>query len=131
MRNVAKLEISSLFLFFIVFAILLLPAALHTRRELRDGIRRNELTNFKTELEKYYNKHETYPLVFNANPHQYFVVNKDSKGAIKWFLRAKMENPHKAEKGFDEEVEHNYYYRYSNENNNTYFDICGGLYKCE
>jgi len=131
MEKTAKLEISFLLLFFFVFATLLFPAALHARREVRDGIRRNELTNFKTELEKYYNKHETYPLTFNANPHQYAVVEKNTKGATKWFLRAKLENQHKVEKGFDEEAGHNYYYRYINENNNTYFDICGGLYKCE
>lgn len=131
MRKTAKAELSFLLLFIVVFTALLLPAALYARRELRDGIRRNELTNFKTELEKYNNKHDVYPLIFNASPHQYVVADKDSKGATKWFLRAKMENRHKTKNGFDEEAGHNYYYRYINENNSTYFDICGGLDKCE
>jgi len=131
MRNVAKVEYSFLFLLLVIFIVFLLPAAIYARRESRDGIRRNELTNFKTELEKYYNKHETYPLVFSTGPHQYFAIDKDSKGATKWFLRAKMENLHKAERGFDKEAGHNYFYRYLNENNSTYFDICGGLYECE
>jgi len=131
MRNIVKVELFLLVLLLVVFATLLLPAAIYARRELRDGIRRNELTNFKTELEKYYNKHEAYPLTFNAVPHQYFLVDKDSKGATKWFFRAKMENSHKAEEGFDKEAGHNYYYRYLNENNSTYFDVCGGLYECK
>lgn len=97
---------------------------------MRDGIRRDEVAAFKTVLEQYYNKHEVYPLEFDASPHKYVVVKQANGGAASWYLRAKLENNAVEDEGFDAESGRNYYYRLINESGATYYDVCGGSDGC-
>ncbi len=104
-------------------------ASLQARREVRDGVRRAELRNIKHELEMYFNKHETYPLRFDDATHEYVVVEQDEEGAVGWYARAELENKAEPAAGFD--LEYNIGYRVVIEGGRTFYDLCGGNYKCE
>lgn len=129
MDKTAKKEFLFIGLALLLFLILLAPAIKFARAEWRDGIRRNELKNFKIVLEQNNNKNGYYPVEFNASPHKYTVVEKNGDSASKWFLRAELENKNKQQTGFD--LENNIYFRYVSENGKNFYDICGGDYKCE
>lgn len=130
MKNTVRTEFLTIILFAIIYLILLYPAIMHARRETRDGIRRQELHAFKKILEQEYNKNNSYPLKFAADPHRYFVLEQSGDKAVKWYLEAKLENFHPNETSFDNEK--NVYFRYfSPTNNETYYNICGGDYRCE
>jgi hypothetical protein len=104
-------------------------AGLHARREARDGIRREEVRNIKHELEMYFNKHETYPLIFQDAVHEYVVVEQGEEGAKGWYVRAELENMAKPAAGFD--LEYNIDYRIVVDRGRTFYDLCGGNYRCE
>jgi hypothetical protein len=102
---------------------------LEARREVRDGVRRQELRDIKHELEMYFNEQEKYPLSFEDPSHQYVVVEKDNEGAMGWFVRAELENKAVPTAGFD--WEYNNDFRVVREGGKTFYDLCGGNYKCE
>jgi len=129
MDKTAQKEFLLIGLTLLIFIILLIPALKFARADWRDSIRRAELINLKIKLEQYNNKKGFYPIVYDASPHQYLVINKNGDGASKWFLRAEMENKSKEQQGFD--LENNVYFRYLSQNKKNYYDICGGDYKCE
>ena len=130
MDKIAKRELSVLLILVVVFFSLLFPALRFARRETRDGIRRDEIAAFKQVLEQYYNKHEVYPLEFDASPHEYVVVEQTVKGATVWYLRARLENQAMAAESFDAESGRNYYYRLINQDGYTFYDVCGGSATC-
>lgn len=109
---------------------LTVPSLLHARREQRDGIRRDELAGLKRELEKKNNELGYYPIEFDASPHRYVVTEAHGDKAIAWYLRAELENFADSTSGFDEERDRNYYYRISNEDEKTFYDVCGGTLTC-
>ena len=128
MTGLAKKEYIVLGLVFFVFLGLLYPALLSSRREVRDGIRRNELVQFKVLLEQYFNEHDQYPLEFNADPHKYVVTRVKDDESVAWYLRARLENDGEASSGFD--LEHNVFFRVVVDDGFTFYDICGGESKC-
>lgn len=103
---------------------------MHARQEARDGIRRDEVAAFKRLLEQHYNEYEAYPLIFDASPHRYVVVEQDDKGATTWYLQAEMENDHPEMSDFDAEEGRNYYWRYVQNEGRTYYEVCGGAPSC-
>ncbi|MDP3997084.1 MAG: hypothetical protein U1C49_02470 [Candidatus Andersenbacteria bacterium] len=131
MDKVYRRELLAVIAAAIMLVVFLLPALRFARREQRDNIRRDEVASDKIELEQYFNKYETYPLKFNASPHDYVVVMKDEVGATGWFVRARLENHHDDKAGFDEEQGRNYYYRYVNPTNSTFYEVCGGELRCD
>lgn len=130
MNKVAKWEYVVVGCLLLLLATTLYPSLRYARREKRDGIRREALATLKTDMEQYYNKHNTYPLEFSADPYLYIVTEKDSKGAIGWYLRTQLENFHAVSAGFDLEGGHNFYYRVVDEGGSTWYDICGGQSTC-
>lgn len=130
MTSLAKKEGIVLLLLIAVLVIGLYPALRHARRETRDGIRRDEIAARKTALEQYFNAHDTYPLTFDASPHQYVVEAWDSAGAISWFVRARLENESPETVAFDAEAGRNYWYRIVRYDSATYYDVCGGIARC-
>lgn len=117
--------------FALVFVIFLFPALMQARREARDGIRRNEIAAFKIVLEQYYNEHGTYPLAFDATPHEYRIVARDAYGAQAWYLRALLENSHVAQAGYDGDEGRKFDFRYVREDEATYYEVCGGTPTCD
>lgn len=62
--------------------------------------------------------------------YEYCVVEGDTHGATAWYLRTRLENLHASESGFDSEGGHNYWFRTVREGRTTFFDICGGTFRC-
>ncbi len=104
-------------------------SGLYARREVRDGIRKQELRKIKHELEMYFNEYDKYPLDFNDPIHDYVVVEKEGDGALGWFVRAELENAPKPTAGFD--LEYNNDYRVVRQGGKAFYDLCGGNYKCD
>jgi hypothetical protein len=123
-----KIAVASLFIAFIIF---LIPSLIYARRELWDSTQIRQMIKVKEKLEQYNNKHQTYPLEFKNPPFEYVVTEKDSKGALAWYLRTPTKNTLTSKNGFDEEEGRNYYFRIVNENNKTFYDICGGSFTCD
>ena len=130
MKSRARNEILAIVALLIVYACLLLPALKYERREVRDGIRRDEIAAFKRQLEQHFNVHNTYPLEFNASPHEYVATREEEDGAKSFFLRAKLENAAENEEGYDAEAGRNYNYRVINKDGETYYEVCGGTPSC-
>lgn len=130
MSPTAKKEIIVTGALTVIFIILLFPALIYARRELWDSAQIRQMIKVKEELERYNNKHQTYPLELNNPSFKYVVTEKDTKGALAWYLRMPMKNRLTPKNGFDEEEGRNYYYRITKENNKTYYDICGGNFTC-
>jgi len=126
--GLAKKEYMVLGILCLIFLAMLFPALQSSRREVRDGIRRNELVQFKVLLEQYFNEYNEYPLEFDASPHEYVVTEVDGDEAMAWYLRAKLENGGEAGSGFD--LEHNVFYRVFIDDGLTFYDICGGGSEC-
>lgn len=122
-------ELCALAALVMVFVLALVPALFHARREARDGIRRAAMVQLKRELEGYYNKHERYPLTFDAKGYQYVVSESDGTRAVSWYVRAELENRTDSVAAFD--FEYNVYYRVVHDTDKTYYDICGGTSRCE
>lgn len=129
MNATARKEIVVVGLLAVVLLAGVSVAGWHARREARDGVRRAEVRNIKHELEMYFNEHETYPLIFDDAVHEYVVVEQDEKGAIGWYVRGELENKAEPTAGFD--LEYNVGYRVVTEGGRTFYDLCGGNYKCE
>lgn len=123
-----KIAVASLLILFFIF---LLPSLLYARRELWDSAQIRQMIKVKEKLEQYNNIHQTYPLEFKNQPFEYVVTEKDTEGALSWYLRTPMKNQLTAKNGFDEEQGRNYYFRIVNENKKTYYDICGGNFTCD
>lgn len=131
MDSIARRELVVAGLLILLVGALLFPALQHARREYRDGVRRTEIAERKRQLEQYFNAHETYPLTFNAAPHEYIVTNSDGRGATGWYVRAQLENPASTTSGFDYEEGHNFYWRITNDEGRTLYEVCGGTLHCE
>lgn len=129
MNATARKEIVVVVLLVIILLAGVLVAGLQARREVRDGIRRAELRNIKHELEMYFNEHESYPLLFNDAVHEYVVVEQAGGEATGWYVRGELENKAEPTAGFD--LEYNIDYRIVTEGERTFYDLCGGNYKCE
>ncbi len=125
----AKNEYAVLGCLLVVFIMALLPALVHARREVRDGERRQELRQLKHALEMSNNKLGYYPKIFDAAPFTYVILAADGEAAIAWYIRALMENRAEPAAGLD--LEYNMYYRIVNESGLTYYDICGGEFRCD
>ncbi len=130
MNTLAKKEAFIIGLIVVLFILLFIPALLHSRAEKRDGIRRDEIAERKTDLELYFNDHDAYPLEFDASPHHYVVTERDQSGATHWFLRAVLENPADTGAHYDAESGRNYYYRVQQVDGQTVYDVCGGGPDC-
>ena len=130
MNTLAKREAIIIILIIVVFSLFLYPSLRYARRETRDGIRRQEIADTKHQLEMYFNKHNSYPLMFNASPHKYVVTSTSDDMATGWYLRAQMENNHQTGSDFDHDLGRQYFYRYLNEDKLTYYDVCGGQLDC-
>lgn len=127
----ARREIMVLILALTLFLSLLYPAMMHARREARDGLRRDEVAAFKRVLEQYYNEYETYPLEFDAAPHQYVVMESSEQGATAWYLRAHLENNHETATAHDAEEGRQYDFRLIRDGDRTYYEVCGGMPTCD
>jgi len=130
MNTLAKREALVLIILIAIFVVLLIPSLQHARRETRDGLRRHEIADIKHQIEMYFNEHESYPLKYDASPHEYVTTETNDDVATGWYLRARLENEHKTGSDFDHEPGRQYYYRYVNSNDHTYFEVCGGIAKC-
>ncbi len=131
MNTIARREVAMLIALLLILFLSLLPALQHARREARDGQRRQALDQAKDSLEQYFNKHNHYPLTFSiAGDASYTVTEKSSTEAKGWYLRTPLENKASATTGFDEEGNHNFYFRIVNEGGRSYYDICGGIDTC-
>lgn len=130
MNTTARREVTALALAALIFAVLLVPALQHARREARDGQRREALAAAKQQLEQHYNKHEMYPRTFTGDNFEYVVLEVDSRGATAWYLRTALENSAPPQAGFDPEEGHNYYFRVLRDQAQTFYDICGGTSRC-
>lgn len=126
--NRASLEYFTVTLLVAVCLGLLFSSLLTSRREVRDGIRRTEIIQFKSVLERYFNDHGFYPLEFNATPHRYVVLADDGEQALAWYLRAQLENKGVEDRGFD--LEHNIFWRVVYEHGSLFYDVCGGEATC-
>lgn len=112
----------------VVLLVFLVPALLHARAERRDGIRRQEVRQFKQLMEERNNELGFYPYELDASPHVFVVTEGEGQQADGWYLRAELENQAEPTAGFDEE--YNVYYRVVREDEKTYYDICGGTLRC-
>jgi len=130
MTTLAKKELVVLVVFCVVFLALLVPALRHSRAEARDGIRRTEIAERKIALEQYFNRHDSYPLEFDASPHRYVVTEKEQGGATRWYLRAVLENESETKEDYDAEEGRNYYYRVHHVDGEFVYDVCGGGPDC-
>lgn len=128
MDPIARWEYKFLIIVTLLFVLSLLPALHFQQQERRDGIRRAEVISHKKTLEQYFNVHAAYPLEFNASPHQYVVEEVHDGSAIRWYLRAELENMHPETQGFDEE--YNVYYRFVRDDVHTFYDVCGAESHC-
>jgi hypothetical protein len=61
MRPTARREYLVLGLVLIIFFIALIPSLLTSRAQVRDGLRRQDITYLKRSLEQFYNQHTYYP----------------------------------------------------------------------
>lgn len=127
----AKREYLVLALCAIVLLALLVPSLFYARREYRDGVERENIARLKRQLEDINNEKGYYPLTFSALPYEYHVTKADSIQALEWYVRGVLENPHESFSGFDAEEGHNFWYRYMNDGNTTYYEICGGAPACD
>lgn len=114
----------------LLLLILIVPALGHARREIRDGIQRENLAQVKRKLEDVNNSLGYYPADFSAEPYGYYVTMKEGNKALGWYVRARIENPQKLGTFYDAEEGHNFHYRYVQENKKTFYEICGGEYSC-
>jgi type II secretory pathway pseudopilin PulG len=128
MKAIGKWEWGIVVLAIILMLLALIPSLQYARREVRDGMRRNELLAFKRELEQYFNKQENYPVEYDASPHEYVVLEDYEGGATHWYLRAELENRRMPTAGFDEE--YNVFFRVLHQDQKTFYDICGGELRC-
>lgn len=53
---------------FLLFALFLIPAIREARRGARDDARIHDLSEIKTDIEQYYNAHETFPMTDTSQP---------------------------------------------------------------
>lgn len=131
MFSLARREMLVILVAGMLFVGLLYPALLHSRREARDGRRRDEVAAFKRVLEQYYNEHEVYPLEFDASPHRYIVVERDETGAASWYLKAELENSHEPASGYDGDEGRQFNWRHVRHGQRTYYEVCGGGPTCD
>ena len=108
----------------------LIPSLLFARREARDGAVRDHLAATKQKLEEVNNSLKYYRLTFDASPFEYVVTAKNSKEALGWFLRARLEQKLDPISDFDYEGNRNYYFRISQADGQTFYDVCGGTERC-
>ncbi len=127
----AKREYWVLALCAIVLLATIIPSLLHARREYRDGIERENVAGVKRQLEDFNNKKGYYPLEFSAAPYEYHVTKSEKGQAIEWYVRGVLENPHKISSEYDAEEGHNFWYRYIEKDDKTYYEICGGGPSCD
>ncbi len=129
MSDVAKREYIVLGILIVVFAVSLFPALVYMRQERRDGVRRDEINALKTVLELKNNEIGYYSVTFDASPHEYVVMESDGKKAVSWFLRAELENT--TDERQEKDLETNNYYRIVKEGKKTFYDVCGGEFRCD
>lgn len=126
----AKWEYLVLAICIVALVALIIPSLMYARREAHDGVIREELAHVKRMLEDVNNKLGYYPVSFSASPYEYYVTMKEGEKAVGWYVRASIKNPPKELRGYDAEEGHNFFYRYVQEKNTTFYEICGGAYSC-
>ncbi|MFH1353993.1 MAG: hypothetical protein ABIH36_01775 [bacterium] len=126
MLTIAQREYLTLAILLIVFIAFLVPSLLTTRAEVRDGLRKQEITRLKRSLEDYYNIHESYPLTFDASPYRYVVTGQDESGATGYYLEAQFEVEQKNQAAFDEDESRKFHYRILHQENKILYRVCGG-----
>lgn len=127
----AKKEYLVLALCVIILLGLLLPSLMHARREYRDGGEKENIARLKRQLEDINNKQGYYPLMLSVAPYEYHVTKSEGEAALEWYIRGVLENYHENSSAYDAEEGHNFWYRYINEGNGTYYEICGGGPSCD
>lgn len=126
--KIATKELLSVLVLGIVLLTSMIPSLLYARGERADGVRRQEVLQLKRNLERYYNKHNYYPLTFETGRHEYVVIGAEHNQATAWYVRAQLKNNLLPAQGLD--LEYNVYYRIVREEEKTFYDICGGIFTC-
>lgn len=131
MNRIAIFEYSVLSSLLIVFASFLIPSLYEARRDARDTERIENLASIKRSLEMKNNELGYYPKDFDAEPYQFIVVQDEGQQALSWYLRAKLERDVQPRNGVDQEPGRNYFYRIVRDGNTIFYDICGGILRCD
>ena len=127
MSTTAKHEYLVLAILAVIFIVALIPSLLTTRAEIRDGQRKQNITQHKRSLEDYYNIHEYYPMTYEATPYSYHVSSHNKLGATGYYLEAQFEVEQKDQTAFDEDESRKFHYRILNQDNKTFYRVCGGI----
>ncbi len=130
MDTLGKREVGVIIALAVLLVVSIIPALLDARREARDGAQRDALAAVKRKLEDVNNKIGYHSVDFDASPFMFVVTQQSGKQALGWYVRAELEQNLTPLSGFDFEGEHNFYYRVSRENGQTFYDICGGNDTC-
>lgn len=126
MSAIAKREYFVLAVLVIIFIAALIPALLTTRAEVRDGLRKQDITRLKRSLEDFYNIHKYYPMTYEATPYSYHVTSQEESGATGYFLEAQFEVEQKDQTTFDEDESRKFHYRILHQENKILYRVCGG-----
>ncbi|MBI3251602.1 MAG: hypothetical protein HYZ62_01690 [Candidatus Andersenbacteria bacterium] len=130
MEKALRWELQTVMCLAILLLLSIIPSLLFARREARDGAVRDQLAATKQKLEEINNQLKYYPLTFDASPFEYVVTEKNFQEALGWFLRARLEQSLKPISAFDYEGDRNYYFRISQIDGQTLYDVCGGTERC-
>ena len=131
LNNVIKRELMVVGVLAVVLVVSIVPALLHSRAEVRDGVLRDGAGSIKRQMEMENNELGYYPANFVVGaPYEFSVTQVEGSSAIGWEVRVKLENRHTAQSGYDYEEGRNYYYRIDTVGNDTYYVVCGGENIC-
>lgn len=129
----ARWEAVALVVLLLVLLAFAIPAFLHARAEVRDDLRRDDLTNLKRELEQYNNKFKVYPAISGGQEgctpkgsYTYCVTQVEAGQTVGFYVEAQLEVPQPDTIGFDEDESRKFAYRIINENHRTLYRVCGG-----
>ncbi|HLD25485.1 MAG TPA: hypothetical protein VJC05_00385 [Candidatus Andersenbacteria bacterium] len=156
MLSVARREYLVLVLLGLIGLGFLAPSLHTARAEVRDGLRRQDITYLKHSLEQFYNEHEFYPLApecltstatnewdfIEVLPHdvkeadgflyRYCVTSQNQLSATGYFLEAQLEVGQANTVAFDEDELRKFHYRILHAGNKILYRVCGGEEKqCE
>src|SRR3989344_6769753 len=152
MPTIAQREYAVIAAVLLIFAAALVPSLIVARAEIRDSLRRQDITYLKRSLEQFYNEHEFYPALPDRDcitsrepsqwpfietlPHdvregkgfiyRFCITSTAAAGTNGYYLEAQLEVDQDDQRTFDEDELRKFYYRILHEGGKTLYRVCGG-----